>query len=94
MAIIVGVLFGERAEAVQPLGDVFLRLIQFIIVPLIFSTIIVGVTGSGGLNKLGRLGGKAISYFLITSFFAVALGLFAGLFFNRARGQKSFYKKE
>lgn len=86
LAIVVGVWFGERAEVVQPLGDLFLRLIQFIIVPLILSTIIIGVTGAGGVNKLGRLGGKAIGYFLVTSLFAVALGLFAGFVFQPGTG--------
>lgn len=75
LAIIVGLIFGERATFVQPLGDLFLRLIKFIIVPLILATIVVGVTSAGGLKKLGRLGGKTIIFYLATSFLAVAIGL-------------------
>lgn len=86
LAIIVGSIFGEDTKVVQPLGDLFLRLIKFIIVPLILSTIIVGVTSSGDVKKLGRLGGKTISYFLITSFIAVAIGLLAGYIFSPGSG--------
>ncbi|WP_096274029.1 dicarboxylate/amino acid:cation symporter [Paucisalibacillus globulus] len=75
LAIIVGLIFGERATFVQPLGDLFLRLIKFIIVPLILATIVVGVTSAGDLKKLGRLGGKTIIFYLATSFLAVAIGL-------------------
>ncbi|HBZ11934.1 MAG TPA: dicarboxylate/amino acid:cation symporter [Bacillus bacterium] len=86
LAIIAGIIFGERATVVQPLGDLFLRLIKFIIVPLILSTIVVGVTSAGSMKKLGSLGGKAIGYFLLTSFIAIALGLFAGFVFQPGAG--------
>lgn len=86
LAVLAGWIFGERAVVVQPLGDLFLRLIKFIIVPLILSTIIVGVTGAGDVKKLGSLGGKAVVYFLVTSFIAIALGLFAGFVFQPGAG--------
>ena len=86
LAIIVGLIFGERANVVQPLGDLFLRLIKFIIVPLILSTIIVGVTSAGDIKKLSRLGGKTISYYLITSFIAISIGLAAGFLFQPGTG--------
>src|SRR5699024_9188261 len=86
LAIIVGVIFKEEAKHVQPLGDLFLRLIKFIIVPLILSTIIVGVTSAGDVKKLGRLGGKTISYYLVTSFIAISLGLVAGFIFSPGTG--------
>ncbi|RWR07515.1 dicarboxylate/amino acid:cation symporter [Siminovitchia fortis] len=86
LAIIAGIIFGEKAAVVQPLGDLFLRLIKFIIVPLILSTIVVGVTSAGSMKKLGSLGGKAIGYFLVTSFIAIALGLFAGFVFQPGAG--------
>lgn len=75
LALIVGLFLGENARYVQPLGDLFLRLIKFIIVPLILATIIVGVTNAGNLKKLGRMGGKTIVFYLVTSFLAVAIGL-------------------
>ncbi|WP_164219458.1 dicarboxylate/amino acid:cation symporter [Virgibacillus sp. YIM 98842] len=86
LAIIAGLLFGENTRVVQPLGDLFLRLIQFIIVPLILATIIVGVTSAGNVKKLGRLGGKMITYYLLTSFIAISIGLLAGFVFSPGTG--------
>lgn len=86
LAIIVGMIFKEDAKHVQPFGDLFLRLIKFIIVPLILSTIIVGVTSAGDVKKLGRLGGKTMMYYLVTSFIAISLGLFVGFMFSPGTG--------
>ncbi|HEY4552058.1 MAG TPA: dicarboxylate/amino acid:cation symporter [Bacillaceae bacterium] len=86
LAVLAGAIFGERATVVQPLGDLFLRLIKFIIVPLILSTIIVGVTGAGGIKKLGTIGGKTVIYFLATSLIAIAIGLLAGFIFQPGTG--------
>ncbi|PAV30944.1 dicarboxylate/amino acid:cation symporter [Virgibacillus profundi] len=86
LAIIVGLIFGERANFVQPIGDIFLRLIKFIIVPLILSTIIVGVTSAGDIKKLSRLGGKTISFYLVTSFIAITIGLTAGFVISPGTG--------
>ncbi|WP_096154148.1 MULTISPECIES: dicarboxylate/amino acid:cation symporter [Bacillus] len=86
LAILVGIFMGEKASIVQPLGDLFLRLIRFIIVPLILSTIIVGITSAGDMKKLSRLGGKTITYYLITGLLAVTIGLGAGLIFSPGSG--------
>ena len=86
LAVLTGVIFGEKINIVAPLGDLFLRLIKFIIVPLILSTIIVGVASTDDVQKLGRLGGKTISYYLITSLIAISLGLFAGYIFTPGAG--------
>lgn len=79
-------LWGERASFFQPLGDLFLRLIKFIIVPLILSTIVVGITSAGDMKKLSRLGGKTIAYYLVTTLFAVSIGLGAGAIFSPGSG--------
>lgn len=86
LAVITGLIFGEKASVVQPLGDLFLRLIKFIIVPLILSTIIVGMTSTGDIKKLGRLGGKTITYYLTTSLIAISIGLLAGFLFSPGTG--------
>ncbi|QHS23121.1 dicarboxylate/amino acid:cation symporter [Virgibacillus sp. MSP4-1] len=78
IAIILGAIAGPDIKVVQPLGDLFLRLIQFIIVPLILSTLIVGVAGTGNVKKLGRMGGKTIVYYLTTSAIAITIGLGIG----------------
>ncbi|QQK75015.1 dicarboxylate/amino acid:cation symporter [Salicibibacter cibarius] len=82
LAILFGAIFGEAIFVVEPLGDLFLRLIQFVIVPLVLASLIVGVTSLGSGKQMLRLGGKTVGYFLITSFIAVGIGLSMGFLFN------------
>jgi DAACS family dicarboxylate/amino acid:cation (Na+ or H+) symporter len=60
-----------------PVGQIFLRLLFMIVVPLVFASIALGVAGLGDLRRVGRVGGKAIGYFLVTTAIAAALGLVA-----------------
>ena len=67
---------GESVIAVvEPVGLIFLRLIKMIIVPLVFSSLLVGVASLGDIRKLGRVGGKTLGYFLITTTLAITIGL-------------------
>jgi len=75
IAIILGVVFGQSIAVIKPLGTLFLRLIKFIIVPLVLSSLVVGVASIGDIKKLGRMGGKTVAYYLITTAFAVTIGL-------------------
>lgn len=56
-------------------GDLFLRLLQMLVVPLIVSSLITGVTGMGDLRTLGTIGGRAISFYLVTSTIAIVTGI-------------------
>lgn len=75
IAIILGLIFGESISVIQPLGDLFLRLIKFIIVPLILSSLIIGVASTGDPKELGRIGSKTIVYYLLTTGIAIIIGL-------------------
>ncbi|VDG99128.1 Glutamate-aspartate carrier protein [Lysinibacillus sphaericus] len=75
IAILLGVIFGQSIEVIKPLGDLFLRLIKFIIAPLILASLVVGVASTGDPKQLGRIGVKTISYYLVTSAIAVMIGL-------------------
>ncbi|WP_010529985.1 dicarboxylate/amino acid:cation symporter [Lentibacillus jeotgali] len=86
LAIVTGIIFGEKAQVVQPLGDLFLRLIQFIIAPLVLATLVVGVASTSDVKKLGRLGGKTIGFYLLTSMLAITLGIIAGKIFSPGSG--------
>lgn len=86
LAIVTGVIFGEKAQVVQPLGDLFLRLIKFIIAPLVLATLVVGVASTSDVKKLGRLGGKTVAFYLITSMLAITLGIIAGKIFSPGSG--------
>ncbi|WVT76624.1 dicarboxylate/amino acid:cation symporter (plasmid) [Sinorhizobium chiapasense] len=61
--------------------DIFLRLIKMIIAPLIFTTLVAGMAGMGDARTVGRIGGKALGWFLMASLASLAIGLvFANLF--------------
>ncbi len=59
----------------EPIGQLFMKLIKMIIVPLVFASLLVGVTSLGDMRRLGRLGGKALGYFLTTTVLAIVIGL-------------------
>jgi dicarboxylate/amino acid:cation (Na+ or H+) symporter, DAACS family len=59
----------------QPIGQLFLRLLLMIVVPLVFSSLVVGVAGIGDIRKLGRVGLKSFGYCLVISAISVVIGL-------------------
>jgi Na+/H+-dicarboxylate symporter len=75
LAIALGLFFPQYSSYVRWLGDIFLRALKMIIVPLILTSIISGVTNIGNTKSLGRLGLKTISYYILTSTFAIITGL-------------------
>lgn len=71
-------LFGISVLAIYSfLGDLFMNALKMLIVPLIFSSIISGVSGMGNAESIGRLGGKTLLYYLGTSLLAILIGLIA-----------------
>src|SRR6185312_8116689 len=58
-----------------PIGQIFLRLLLMIVVPLVFSSLVVGVAGIGDIRKLGRVGLKSFGYCLVISAISVVIGL-------------------
>lgn len=75
LGIAFGYLFPEYGKALKPLGDVFIRMIKMIVVPLVFSSLVMGIAGTGDFKKLGRLGGKAIIWFEVATTLALVVGL-------------------
>ena len=59
----------------KEIGDLFLRLLQMLVVPLIVSSLITGITGMGDLRTLGSIGGRAIGFYLTSSFLAIVTGI-------------------
>jgi len=78
VALVLGYFSPERAVAMKPLGDAFIRMITMIITILIFCTVVTGIAGMQDLKKVGRVGGKALLYFEIVSTFALVIGLIVG----------------
>jgi Na+/H+-dicarboxylate symporter len=82
VGMVAGTLLGwlapDAGMAIKPLSDVFLRMIKSIVVPLIFSTLVIGVAGHGDdLRRVGRLAFKSIVYFEAVTTLALAVGLLA-----------------
>ena len=89
LGIIVGVVFYGNpnvATYLQPIGDIFLRLIKMIVIPIVVSSLIVGVANVGDVKKLGKLGGKTILYFEIITTIAIVVGLLAANVFQPGAG--------
>lgn len=70
----------------QPAGDIFIRLIKMIVLPIILSTLTLGIAGIGGSKRLGTLGFKTILYFEIITTIAILLGLCWGNIFSPGAG--------
>lgn len=86
LAIILGAVFGPKIEIVQPLGDLFLRLIKFIVVPLVLASLITGITSLNNIKKLLTVGGKTLAYFMVTTFLAVSIGLIVATIIAPGKG--------
>jgi Na+/H+-dicarboxylate symporter len=75
VAVIYGIFFSDYVNYVIWMGDLFLRALRMIIVPLILTSIVSGVANIGDAQNLGRLGLKTFAYYISTSFFAILTGL-------------------
>ncbi|MBY5782196.1 MULTISPECIES: dicarboxylate/amino acid:cation symporter [Rhizobium] len=79
VAIAAGILLGhfypEFGTQLKPLGDAFIKLVKMIIAPVIFLTVATGIAGMSDLQKVGRVAGKAMLYFLTFSTLALIIGL-------------------
>jgi proton glutamate symport protein len=75
LAVVFGYFFPQGVPYVSWMGDIFLRALKMVIIPLVFSSIISGVTSMGDGKNLGRLGLKTMSYYIATSTIAILTGL-------------------
>ncbi|GIN86117.1 amino acid transporter [Heyndrickxia sporothermodurans] len=85
LGIIIGIIFGESAQVLSPFGELFLKLLKMIVVPLIFLTLIVSVNNSSP-KELGRIGGKIFPYYIISTGIAVGIGLIIAKLINPGLG--------
>lgn len=72
----------EFADAMSLITTVFLRLIKMIIAPLVFATLVVGIAKMGDAKEVGRVGGKALAWFILASLISLTLGLVMVNFFR------------
>jgi aerobic C4-dicarboxylate transport protein len=78
VGIVLGHFFPQTGTAMKPLGDGFIALIRMMIAPVIFCTVVHGISAMGDLRKVGRVGLKTLVYFEMVSTFALAIGLIIG----------------
>jgi proton glutamate symport protein len=89
LGIIVGAIFygnPHLEEFLQPIGTIFIRLIKMIVIPIVISSLIIGVAGAGDMKSLGKLGGKTLLYFEIITTIAIIVGLFFANVFQPGNG--------
>jgi len=75
LGILLGYFYPDTAVSMKPLGDGFIKLIKMIIAPIIFCTVVTGIAGMQELDKVGRVGVKALLYFEVVSTLALIIGL-------------------
>ncbi len=75
LGVIVGIAWGPGAESIVWIGDLFVRLIRMVVVPLVFVTLIAGVVSMGDPTKLGSLGFKTLTIYMLTTLAAIIIGL-------------------
>lgn len=86
-AMVLGILLGSYlhyhsdsrdwlvVNLLSPAGDIFIHLIKMIVVPIVISTLVVGIAGVGDAKQLGRIGAKTIIYFEVITTVAIILGI-------------------
>ncbi len=93
IAIIAGILLGhyfpEKGVKMEIVGKTFVDLIKLFIAPIIFLTIVLGISGMGDLKKVGRIGAKALLYFEIVSTLALAIGIAVAYVFQPGKIDKT-----
>ncbi|MCA2016399.1 dicarboxylate/amino acid:cation symporter [Vibrio tritonius] len=75
LGVIVGAVMGPDAALLKPIGTLFINAIKMLIVPLVFCSLVVGITSMKDTRKMGRIGGKALLIYMLTTAVAIAVGL-------------------
>src|ERR1700754_1140391 len=78
LGVAIGHLYPDLGKALKPLGDGFIALIKMMIAPVIFCTVVHGISSMGDLKRVGRVGLKTLIYFEVVSTVALAIGLIVG----------------
>ncbi len=75
LGVLTGLLLGEKTSHLKIIGDMFIRLLRMIIIPLILASMVTGIVSIGDIRRLGRLGLKTFIYYMVTTILAVSVGL-------------------
>ncbi len=86
VGIIVGIAMGEQASMFAPLGDIFIKLIKMLVVPLVAISIVSGAASLGATKSAGKMGVGTFVWYMLTTAVAVVLGLVLGEIFKPGSG--------
>ncbi|RYH14417.1 MAG: dicarboxylate/amino acid:cation symporter [Alphaproteobacteria bacterium] len=86
LGVTLGAIWPETGAAMKPLGDGFIKLIKMIIAPVVFCTVVHGISSVQDAGRVGRVGVKALVYFEVVSTFALAIGLLVAKVFQTGSG--------
>ena len=86
LGIAVGILLPDVGKAVSPLNDWFIGLVKMIVVPVVFCVVTLGIASMDSLRKAGRIGIKALGYFLVLSLGSMLVGLIVANIFKPGQG--------
>ncbi len=86
LGIVAGAVIGEQVQIIEPVGRIFIVLLQMLIVPLVFSSLVVGAASIGDPRDLGRIGIKTVAFYLATTAIAITIGLLLGNFLQPGAG--------
>lgn len=86
LGVVLGALWPEGAGAVRILGELFVRLIRMLVVPVVLVTVAAGISSLGDPRRLGPIGGRAVALFALTTLIAVSIGMAIGLFVRPGEG--------
>jgi len=93
-AIVIGLIIGftspDAAEFISPLGDIFLRLLKMLIVPLVFFSITAGICKMGNIKQLRTVGGRYVIWIFVSAIIASVIGVVLGLIFQPGKGTTEF----
>ncbi|WP_066383299.1 dicarboxylate/amino acid:cation symporter [Neobacillus mesonae] len=86
IGIVLGLMLGPKAATLKPIGDIFISLLQFLVVPLTFFCLIAGITKMEDIRAVRSVGGRIGVYFICTSLLATAVGVLIAFIINPGKG--------
>ena len=75
LGILSGLIFGEQIQIFLPVGKAFIKLIKMIVIPLVFSSLLVGTASMNNIKKLGNIGARTFVFYIVSTALAITLGL-------------------
>lgn len=89
LGIILGFILGENAKYIAPLGTLFIRSLQMLIIPLVITSVLAGILSMKDAKSVGKVGGSFLVYLIITSIIATTIGVIVALILKPGKGLQS-----